>query len=284
MTSGGAKRGGLHVTESGAGVPLLLLHGFTGSADTWRSLQDAWPGVRLLAADLPGHGRSLGVDASIPATIDALLAAMDDRGVSRFALLGYSMGGRVALRLALRAPQRITALVLESTSPGIATPGTDGADARADRVAADRVAADRAQADRIEREGIEAFVDHWQSLPLWASQAQLSSADRAALRAQRLRNDAAGLAASLRAAGAGAVLPVLNDLPSLRMPALVVAGALDAAYCEHARAMADRLPQARLAIVPEAGHAVHLERPRRFREAVGAFLRGAGGAAAAASD
>ena len=161
----------LQIEESGAGRPLLLLHGFTGAAATWRPFRDAWPGMRQLAADLPGHGRSLGspespVAADISSTIDALLQAMDDRGVAEFALLGYSMGGRVALRLALRAPERVSALIVVSASPGIAD-----ATARAARLAADR-----ALADRIERDGVPAFVDYWQSLPLWASQRRLPPA------------------------------------------------------------------------------------------------------------
>ena len=172
------------------------------------------------------------------------------------------MGGRVALRLALRAPERVSALIVVSASPGIAD-----ATARATRMAADR-----ALADRIEREGVPAFVDYWQSLPLWASQRRLPPAARAALRAQRLRNDPAGLAASLRAAGAGADPPVLDALGGLRCPALLVAGALDPAYCDHAAAMQARLPDGRLAIVPDAGHAVHLEQPGRFGALVAGFL------------
>ena len=257
----------LQIEESGAGRPLLLLHGFTGAADTWRPFRDAWPGMRQLAADLPGHGRSLGspetpVAAGISSTIDALLAAMDDRGIAEFALLGYSMGGRVALRLALRAPERVSALIVVSASPGI-----DDATARAARLAADR-----ALADRIERDGVPAFVDYWQSLPLWASQRRLPPAARAALRAQRLRNDPAGLAVSLRAAGAGADPPVLDALGGLRCPALLVAGALDPVYCDHAAAMAERLPDGRVAVVPDAGHAVHLDQPGRFGALIAGFL------------
>lgn len=267
--SGARPSSWLHIEESGegAGRPLLLLHGFTGSAATWRPFRDAWPGTRQLAADLPGHGRSLAVPDrprphDIDGTIDALLAAMDDRGAGVFALLGYSMGGRVALRLALRAPERVAALIVVSASPGIADP-----DARARRLTADR-----ALADRIEREGVPAFVDYWQSLPLWESQRRLPAAVRAALRAQRLRNDAGGLAASLRAAGAGADPRVLDALGGLRCPALLVAGALDPTYCDHAAAMGARLPEGRVAVVPDAGHAVHLEQPDRFRALVAEFL------------
>ena len=277
--SGARPASWLHIedsgAESGAGRPLLLLHGFTGAAATWRPFRDAWPGTRQLAADLPGHGRSLASPDrprrhDIDGTIDALLAAMDDHGVGAFALLGYSLGGRVALRLALRAPERVAALIVVSASPGIADP-----DARARRLTADR-----ALADRIEREGVPAFVDYWQSLPLWASQRRLPPAVRDALRAQRLRNDAAGLAASLRAAGAGADPPVLDALDGLRCPALLIAGGLDPMYCDHAAAMRAQLPDGRVAIVPDAGHAVHLEQPDRFRALVADFLAETGEARA----
>ena len=117
-----------------------------------------------------------------------------------------------------------------------------------------------------------AFVDYWQSLPLWASQRRLPPAARAALRAQRLRNDPAGLAVSLRAAGAGADPPVLDALGGLRCPALLVAGALDPVYCDHAAAMAERLPDGRVAVVPDAGHAVHLDQPGRFAALIAGFL------------
>ncbi|PZC48552.1 MAG: 2-succinyl-5-enolpyruvyl-6-hydroxy-3-cyclohexene-1-carboxylate synthase [Chloroflexi bacterium] len=259
---GAASNGGLHVAEWGDGEPLLALHGFTGSCESWRPFRDAWPGMRLLAPDLPGHGRSLDVPATIPATVEALLALLDARGLARVALLGYSMGGRIALRLALQAPERISALIVESASPGIA-------DAAARR---DRVAADRALADRLERDGIAAFVDHWQSLSLWRSQQALPAQVQASLRVQRLANDPAGLARSLREAGAGVDAPVLEALVDLACPALFIAGALDARYCDHASAMAARAPGGRAARIAQAGHAAHLEQPEAFRRVVAESL------------
>ena len=263
LAAGGAAReGGLHVAEWGDGEPLLALHGFTGSCETWRPFGDAWPGMRLLAPDLPGHGRSLAAPATIPATVEALLALLDARGLSRVALLGYSMGGRIALRLALQAPERISALIVESASPGMADPAARG----------ERVAADRALADRLERDGIAAFVDHWQSLPLWQSQKELPEQAQASLRAQRLANEPAGLARSLRAAGTGVDAPVLEALVDLPCPALFIAGALDARYCDHASAMAARAPRGRAARIAQAGHAAHLEQPEAFRRVVAEAL------------
>jgi 2-succinyl-6-hydroxy-2,4-cyclohexadiene-1-carboxylate synthase len=262
----------LHVARSLSGSgsraepPVVLLHGFTGSGETWGPLAATLHGYATIAVDLAGHGRS---DApadparyALTRFADDLHRLLDTLGVERAALLGYSMGARAALQFALAHPERLSALLLESASPGLASPEERAA----------RVAADAALADAIEREGVESFVDRWERLPLWASQGALPASVRAALRAQRLTNRATGLANSLRGAGAGAVPPLLGRLHALRMPTLLVAGALDEKYVEYARAMAGVLPDATVEIVAGAGHAVHLERPEALAAAVRRFL------------
>ena len=166
-------------------------------------------------------------------------------------VVGYSRGGRVALQLALAHPERIDRLVLVSASPGIADP--------AERAA--RVASDETLARLLEQEGIAAFVDRWERLPLWASQ---SPELRARLREERLRRDPVGLANSLRGAGQGVAPPVHDRLGDLAMPVTIVVGTLDAKYVALGRAMADTIPRARLVVVPDAGHALHLEQPELF--------------------
>jgi len=257
----------LHVERSGRGMPLLLLHGFTGSTITWSVLRASLcEQCELVVVDLPGHGRSSAptdpARYALPRTADDLARVLDALGIARAAVLGYSMGGRTALQLALAHPDRVSALVLESASPGIIDP--------AERAA--RVASDEALAASIERDGIEAFVDRWEKLPLWASQRALTPVARARLRAERLAQRSGGLAGSLRGAGVGVEPPVLDRLGALAMPALFVAGALDAKYVALAMAMAERIPGARVEIVAEAGHAVHLERPETFAALVGGFL------------
>jgi len=256
----------LNVEERGSGPPLLLLHGFTGRASSWLPFAAHWPGLRLLAVDLIGHGDS---DAPpdiarycMEACVDDLAAVLDALGVERTALLGYSMGGRTALHIALRHPKRVSALVLESASPGISDP--------AERAA--RVRSDEELADRIERDGIEMFVDYWQSLPLWESQERLPEAQKAALRAQRLRNSKVGLANSLRGMGAGAQEPLMDRLPQISVPTLFLAGALDSRYVGLARAMSERVAGSEVRIIPDAGHAAHFERPEAFAAEVSAFL------------
>jgi 2-succinyl-6-hydroxy-2,4-cyclohexadiene-1-carboxylate synthase len=271
----------LNVEERGAGQPLLLLHGFTGSAQSWSSLMERLAQQRrVLAVDLIGHGLS---DAPADparytmehATAD-LLALMDALAVDTLDLLGYSLGGRVALHLALAAPQRMRRLVLESASPGL-----DDADERAARVAADE-----ALAARIERDGISEFVAYWEEVPLFASQRCLPVDLRERQHAQRLLNSPRGLANSLRGMGTGAQRSLWNALGQLTMQTLLIAGELDIKFVTIAQAMVEATVVAaqhaalaqnaeqvvQLAIVADAGHAVHLEQPERFLELVNTFL------------
>jgi 2-succinyl-6-hydroxy-2,4-cyclohexadiene-1-carboxylate synthase len=257
----------LNVEQSGAGRPLLLLHGFTGSAASWAPLIRALPPhFRTIAPDLIGHGRSDSPpDARryrMERCVADLVALLDALQVERADVLGYSMGGRVALHLAAAAPDRVGALVLESSSPGIAD--------ATERLA--RVAADQALADSIARDGLAAFVERWENLPLFASQAALPDATRAQLHAQRLQNDPVGLANSLRGMGTGEQESLWDRLTALHVRTLLVAGELDVKYCALAGHMAAVLPNAHAVIVPGAGHTVHLERPQLFAKNVIEFL------------
>lgn len=245
------------------GEPLLLLHGFTGSMVNWQPLLPALtPYYQVLLLDLPGHGRTAAPPdparygmAAVAADVWSLLDAVCP---GRVHLLGYSMGGRLALYLAVRQPARLRRLILESASPGLATAAERGA----------RRAQDERLAARIEQVGMTAFVDEWERLPLWASQAGLSPAGRARLREQRLRNDPAGLANSLRGMGTGAQPSLWEALPALRRPVRLLAGALDSKFVAINRQMAALLPQADLRIIPGAGHTIHLEKPALFLQAV----------------
>ncbi len=257
----------LNVEQAGSGPAVLLLHGFTGSSATWRSFQDRWAGFRTIAVDVIGHGESDSPpDASrytMSACIDDLTALLDQLSIEKAGVLGYSMGGRIALRFALARRQRLWGLVLESASPGIA--------AAEDREA--RVRSDAKLAENLERDGLEAFIDYWQSISMWASQARLPREKHESLRRQRLHNSATGLANSLRGMGAGADEDVFDRVGELTMPSLLIAGALDARYAETSRRMAAAMSHAELRIVENAGHAVHFEEPDQFAEAVTAFLR-----------
>ena len=257
----------LNLKERGSGPPLLLLHGFTGTALTWDPFLDDWSGFRCLAVDMIGHGLS---DApadvsrySLDRVIDDLTALLSQLSVRSAAVLGYSMGGRLALNLALRAPDMMRAVILESANPGIEN--------AADREA--RIGKDEELARSIEADGIGRFVDSWANQPIFSSQSTLPIPTQTKLREQRLGNDPHGLANCLRGLGLGHQMPLWSRLDSISDPVLLLAGALDRKYCEIGQRMADAFPQAKLEIVPEAGHAVHLEQPGSFSAIVSSFLR-----------
>lgn len=246
---------------------LVLLHGFTGSAAHWSELLPRllMPGRRLIALDLLGHGQADAPPASTRYSIELcqadILAVLSALGVQagEAILLGYSLGGRIALYTAFSGFFR--ALILESASPGLAT----GAERSIRRQS------DHALAERIEREGVTAFIDYWEKLPLFASQHSLPLETRATLRQQRLNNRAIGLANSLRGVGTGAQPALHERLPTLTLPVLLLAGELDTKFCQIADQMAQSLPQASLHIVPGAGHTIHLEQPTLFAEFVNRF-------------
>lgn len=248
---------------------LVMLHGFTGSAAGWGSHLDtlAADGRRVIALDLPGHGQSAAPDDPRCYTIEycqqIILTALQELSVGRgeAVLMGYSMGGRIALYTAFSGFFR--ALVLESASPGLADP--------VERE--QRRMSDEALAASIERDGVQAFIDRWEKLPLFASQQALPFETREALRRQRLHNRASGLAQSLRGAGTGVQPPLHARLPTLRIPVLLIVGELDTKFTAISRSMAQALPHAQLRVVPGAGHAVHLERPEEFDTLLENFSR-----------
>jgi len=251
----------LHVELDGdpSSRPLLLLHGFTGSIHAWDGVRsDLAHRFRLILVDLLGHGQSSAPDDperySLEHAAHDLLAMLDGLGLQQVAVLGYSMGGRLALRFAVDWPHRVSTLLLESASPGIADP--------AERAA--RLEADRVLADRIEQHGVAAFVEDWERQPLLALAAHVSSDVRTVQHAQRLRNSPTGLANSLRGMGAGAQSPLWSALPGLRLPVRLLVGELDPRYRDIAARMLPLLPTARLTIAERAGHTVHVDQPDPF--------------------
>lgn len=259
----------LNVESWGDGPPLVLLHGFTGSAGAWGSFADALAAEnRVIAIDIAGHGLS-DAPASIrhyrmKRAVEDVVAAVTLAGYRRAAWLGYSMGGRLALHVAAAHPEAVGRAILIGASPGIAEAGER----------AQRVAADEALARRIEADGMEAFIDYWENIPLFASQRSLPEGMRAAIRAGRLGCSARGLANSLRGMGAGAQEPLHSALPGMTMPMLLLAGEGDAKYTAIAGEMAAALPHARAVVVPGAGHAAHLEQPERCVSVIRNFLAG----------
>jgi 2-succinyl-6-hydroxy-2,4-cyclohexadiene-1-carboxylate synthase len=225
---------------------LVLLHGFTQTRQSWRRTIGALGGrYRALAPDLPGHGHAALRTPSFDA-VAAYVRALAPEGP--FTLAGYSMGGRLALHAALTLGPRVERLVLIGASAGLADP--------AEREA--RRAADDALAARIEAIGVEAFARDWGAQPLFADQPERVAA---AAYADRLRNTPAGLAAALRGMGTGVMDPLWDRLPQLAIPVTLLAGERDAKFRAIAERMRERLPDARIVVVPGAGHAAQLEAP-----------------------
>jgi 2-succinyl-6-hydroxy-2,4-cyclohexadiene-1-carboxylate synthase len=256
----------LNVEDEGAGPALMLLHGFTGDVSTWQPLLAALPGFRTVRVDLIGHGRSDAPDDpqrySLENAASDLAAVLDALGIERTAVLGYSLGGRVALQLAVEQPQRLWALALESASPGIASATERGA----------RIDADNALADALLRDGIKAFVDSWQAQPLFASQLRLPARVQEAQRRVRLSQKPIGLANSLRGMGAGRQEYMLPRLRDVTPPTLIMAGSLDGKYVALQQDMMAALAKPQALTFTDAGHAAHLEQPEVFAGAVATFL------------
>jgi 2-succinyl-6-hydroxy-2,4-cyclohexadiene-1-carboxylate synthase len=257
----------INYIDIGAGPPVLMLHGFTGSISAWQGIPEALSKhARVIAVDIIGHGDSSAPSDpdrySIPKAVQDILELLDRLDVGALTVLGYSMGGRIALHLTLDAPDRVSSLILENAAPGIDDPQ--------DRAA--RVEADEQQARMIERKGISSFIDHWEAMPLFASQKKLPDDVRARQRELRLSQNPTGLANSLRGMGAGVMEPVSDRLQELEMPVLYVAGTHDKKYQEIGQFVCGQLQNARFVEISRAGHTVHLEQPEVYLLVVDGFL------------
>jgi 2-succinyl-6-hydroxy-2,4-cyclohexadiene-1-carboxylate synthase len=244
----------LHSDLRGSGQRLVLAHGFTQNSRCWGPLgHDLAADHEVVAVDLPGHGQtSADLDETDLVTSGRLLAEAGGHGV----YVGYSMGGRVALHLALDYPERVRGLVLIG-----ATAGIDEPDARAVRRAADAELA-----NRLLEQGLATFLDSWLSNPLFDG-----LRPQAAALPARLQNRPDGLAASLRHCGTGNQEPLWSRLAELEMPVLVLAGDRDAKFTELGQCLTAGLARAELVLLP-AAHSVHLESPTATAEVIRRFV------------
>ena len=237
----------LHTERLGAGRPrLVLVHGFTQTGRSWSAIADDLArDHEVVLVDVPGHGGSSQACGDLPSRAHALGEAGGDA-----VYVGYSMGGRLCLQLALDEPERVVGLVLLGATAGIA----DAAERAARRAADEALAAD------LERDGLEVFLERWLALPLFAG----LSPDVAGVDDRR-RNTVSGLAASLRLAGTGSQADLWGRVERLDVPVLVLAGERDAKFTGIGRELAATIGEnARFEAVADAGHAAHLERPEAF--------------------
>lgn len=233
---------------------LVLLHGFAGTRRTWDEVVQRLAPERYtpLALDLPGHGEA--ADVASPITFSACVEHVLASSPARFELCGYSLGGRVGLHVALAAPERVSRLVLVSSTAGIAQ--------EADRLA--RRVADDALADDLEQRSFEEFMDRWQAQPVFADDPPKV---HAAMRTEQQRNHPSALAAVLRGIGTGAMTPLWDRLGELQMPATVLVGERDVKFHAPGRRLVELLARAELRVL-SGGHRLPLESPRALAEAL----------------
>ncbi|HEV2218762.1 MAG TPA: alpha/beta fold hydrolase [Candidatus Dormibacteraeota bacterium] len=239
---------------------VTLLHGFTLNGASWDDLLSRMPkGWKWLTPDL----RSSTMDDCAA----DLVEMWDHLGVERSHVVGYSMGGRLALHVAVRLPERTQSLFTIGAHAGL------GAEARAARRETDE-----ALAQRIEAEGIESFVTYWEGLPMFAGIARRGPRFLAWLHAIRVANTAKDLAASLRGMGAGAMEPLWDRLDAVTCPSTFIAGEQDEAYVAHARRLSESVSRSRLEIVADSGHSVQFEQPNATASSLADHLRWAASA------
>ncbi|HEY5286144.1 MAG TPA: alpha/beta fold hydrolase [Solirubrobacteraceae bacterium] len=233
---------------------VVLLHGFGGTRGAWAAVEKLLPPPRYrpLALDLPGHGDL--ADVRPPITFAKCVASVLERSPKRFVLGGYSMGGRIALNIALQAPQRVERLVLVSATAGIQDPTERAARRRSDR----RFAKEIAQGS------IEEFIERWRSKPMFAEDPPEVDA---LARADQALNGPRGVAAALRGIGAGEMPPLWEKLAELEMPVIVVAGHRDRKFVRTGERMVKLLPDSLLKVTG-GGHCLLFENPKNVAMAL----------------
>ncbi len=246
---------------------ILLLHGFTGSKEDWQFITDNLTDkFNVVTLDLIGHGGSPSPEDLSYYKLDSiykqLLQVTDRYNLKNISLLGYSMGGRIALNFALRFPHLINNLILESTTAGIED----------DNQRKEREKRDLELADFIEKNSIETFIDYWMNLDIFNTQRRFSDEKLKKIRYKKLNNNKLGLANSLRGFSTGLMPPVYTQLKNLKKRTLLITGDLDSKYTEINKKILKLLPYGEHKIITNAGHNVHLEEPKKFIKAVNDFL------------
>ncbi len=238
---------------------IVFLHGFTGAVSTWINVMDHLAGrFKMIAIDLTGHGKTSIPDEnnrySMEEQLKDLEALFEALNLTNFILVGYSMGGRIALGYTINNPKRVRTLILESASPGLKT--------KEEREV--RRNTDELLAKRIETEGIQHFVEFWENIPLFESQKKMSFAKRQKVRDERLSQDTIGLANSLRGIGTGSQPSYWEALQEVKIPVLLLTGEIDEKFVGISREMNEIFPEATTQTVKNVGHAIHVENPTLF--------------------
>ncbi|MBD7935421.1 MULTISPECIES: 2-succinyl-6-hydroxy-2,4-cyclohexadiene-1-carboxylate synthase [Cytobacillus] len=255
-----------HVETFGNGEPIMALHGFTGYGNSWRFYSEEISDRTIIAPDIIGHGQSDSPEDISHYQIEeqaAMLAHLIDiMKLNKVDVVGYSMGGRLAITFALLFPEKVHRLILESTTPGI--------DSSEDRAL--RIKNDMKICQMIKDKEIEGFVNYWENIPLFASQKRLTARKREQVRRQRLRNNPQGLINSLIGMGTGAQPSWWTAIAELQMPVLILTGSIDQKFCMIGEEMSKRIQHATHHTIEESGHTVHLEKPLQYVAEIEKFL------------
>ncbi|PHF05199.1 2-succinyl-6-hydroxy-2,4-cyclohexadiene-1-carboxylate synthase [Bacillus wiedmannii] len=252
----------------GSGEPLLLLHGFTGSMETWRSFVPSWSEqFQVILVDIVGHGKTESPEDVTHYDIRNVALQMkellDYLHIERAHILGYSMGGRLAITMACLYPEYVHSLLLENCTAGLKS--EDEREERREK--------DERLADKIEREGINSFVTMWENIPLFETQKLLAQNVQEAVRKERLANNPKGIANSLRGMGTGAQPSWWNELQNLKIPVLLINGEHDEKFFRILKNIEKCVSDAKFVKIDGAGHAIHVEQPEKFDTIVKGFLK-----------
>ncbi len=243
-------------TESPGAPTILYLHGFMGCKEDWDEVVSLF-GDRFshLRIDLPGRipGGFTDSDYTMPGCGQLIAGLLDDLGIGRCHVIGYSMGGRLALYLAVHHPDRVGSLAIESGSPGLKT----------EREQNERISRDKQLAQAIIQDDLESFLKSWYSQPLFASIDQNSDRFKRLLE-RRMTSDRIELAKSLRYMGTGVQPSLWKRLPTVSSPLLFLAGEKDFKFQAIGAETADLCPHSELSIIAGAGHNVHFEQPAEY--------------------
>ncbi|KAA9012669.1 2-succinyl-6-hydroxy-2,4-cyclohexadiene-1-carboxylate synthase [Niallia endozanthoxylica] len=256
-----------HADIIGEGFPLLLLHGFTGDSTTWKPFLSSWSkNHKVIALDIVGHGKSASPTdvqrydiVSVSKDIKKILEHLN---INKTNVLGYSMGGRLALSFSILYPEFLHKLILESASPGLAT----------DQERENRRIQDEKLSCFILNQGLERFIDYWENIPLFSTQKKLPIHKQHEIKQQRLQNSITGLSNSLLGMGTGAQPSWWDRIQELETETLLLTGKHDQKFCLIAEKMVKKMKHVKWKNIEDCGHAIHVEQPEKFGTIVNGFL------------
>lgn len=249
-------------------TPILFLHGFTGSASDWNFVHDKIPAeFTPIFIDLIGHGSSAAPDSidkySEEFQIDLLYELTNILSIKDIILVGYSMGGRLALAFSIIYPEKMKGLILESSSCGIEDNNERN----------ERIISDELLAASIAANGISKFIDYWMSIPIFNSLSKIEHVRFKNMKEKKIRtNNIDGLKNSLLGFSTGRMKYYGDSLSKLKGKLLFICGELDEKYCNIGRSITQKLPNSELQIVNDCGHNVHFEKPEEFLKLLNTFL------------